>query len=260
MGYFPFFAGIVSGGSGPPEMTNAEKLALPYNTPVGTQVIVTDMGGILQELQAPSSTTGGATANGAGSQDANGVYSERGIHNGHPYYNLLGTDDNTVISAISFNGFIWEVWDSGGTLVLYASIDDTAFPWEATWEILDGLGPLPTFSNISIGELSAGVTSFGAGTPGANKTFTPRGIYEGHPYFNPLGEPDGIGGGSFYWNVIPLKWTIQGGGGANYVSADDVMYPWNASALSWVVEGTGAEPPPTIVRNDVATEANWLTI
>jgi hypothetical protein len=97
-----------------------------------------------EEVAGPSSVL----VSGAGSEEVNGVYTERGTFNGKPYYNLVGEDSDTNIHAI-----VWETatdeWRIRPEDDFYASTSDTTFPWQATnWQIQSGDAPVPTVTEI----------------------------------------------------------------------------------------------------------------
>jgi hypothetical protein len=96
-----------------------------------------------EETQGASSVL----VSGAGSEEANGTYTETGEANGKKYYNKEGSLDD--ISAISWNGIdSWIIWSDGASEI-YQSLDDVEFPWQVTtWNEADGGPPLPTITEI----------------------------------------------------------------------------------------------------------------
>jgi len=98
-----------------------------------------------EETQGSSSVL----VSGAGSEEANGTYTERGEENGKPYYNLVGEADSLSENSIFFGGGRWAISDFQGDLYYEAS-EDVEFPWLVeTWEVSDvGTGPSPTVTEI----------------------------------------------------------------------------------------------------------------
>jgi hypothetical protein len=98
-----------------------------------------------EEVAGPSSVL----VSGAGSEEANGVYTERGEENGKTYYNLVGEADSLSEYSIFFGGGRWAISDFQGDLYYEAS-EDVEFPWLVeTWELSDvGGSPVPTVTEI----------------------------------------------------------------------------------------------------------------
>jgi hypothetical protein len=102
----------------------------------------------------PEPTTFNAViVSGAGVLALNGTYTERGIFQGKPYYNLVDWPDNEMSNAISFleGDMTWYIWslDDGG---YYASYDNNSqFPWEGTpWVTANGFDPAPTLTPTNV--------------------------------------------------------------------------------------------------------------
>lgn len=101
------------------------------------------------------------TVSGAGSTAANNFY----------YYNGEINDKGSYIATnhtIAWTGGEWNLTDSTGTL-LYTSLDNTDYPWEAVWTVSSGVSPAPTVTRgigIIIGgcELTLGTASYNATT------------------------------------------------------------------------------------------------
>ncbi len=90
-----------------------------------------------------------AEVTGAGTSSAIGIYTERGIFNGKNYYNLEGEIDSTANNAIFTNGFgIWRMSNAAGTL-LYSSLNDVPYPWDAPWQVTSGVFPAPVVAEYS---------------------------------------------------------------------------------------------------------------
>jgi len=93
----------------------------------------------------PPAPTGNMIVSGAGSVDANGVYTPRGNYDGKPYYNLLGKPDNLEEWFIRWDD-LWRIdGDPAGDGVLYSSMEDVATPDLVTaWDVTNGQPPAPT--------------------------------------------------------------------------------------------------------------------
>ena len=86
----------------------------------------------------------------------------------------------------------------------------------------------------------------GAGTIAANGTYTKRGVNNGKPYYNLVGEPDTFDIMSVFWD----------GGGAwsitdedtLYTSDEDVAFPWQVTTWSM---SNGNAPVPTLTPANV---------
>ena len=243
-------------------VTNAEKLSLPLSTPVGQLVTVTDweaagLSGPNQQLQAPSTAITACFVSGCGSTDVIGIYTQNGTNNSKPYYNILGQGDSVTDYAIVNDGSKWQITNGAGE-ARYESADNPALPASATWVRVPGFGtdPAPTVTSVTQGELDAGVLVSGAGTATSN------GVFAGLP-----------NGGLFVDSIVPsvsdsgltLQWAAIYGvgsifdasiGDTTYNAIGSVAFPWQ---LAWSVLA-GDSPTPSVQRDDIAAEANWLTI
>lgn len=136
------FRALVTRGSvvaGPLSVLNVEKLSLPANTAVGTQVQVTD----------------GLYISGAGT--SNGLYIENGSVASRPQYTLSGG----ILAAVSWSGAQWVIL-SEDELNQYVSDDDVAFPWlVTTWATDEGSLPLPTLTHPAVQQLASPSTAQG---------------------------------------------------------------------------------------------------
>jgi hypothetical protein len=89
--------------------------------------------------------TGNIVVSGAGSVDANGVYSPRGEFGGKPYYNLIEKPDNIDEWFIRWEDNWIIEGDPAGDGFLYTSTEDVATPDLVTaWGVTNGLAPAPT--------------------------------------------------------------------------------------------------------------------
>jgi predicted butyrate kinase (DUF1464 family) len=85
---------------------------------------------------------------GAGTISANGTYTERGVNDGKPYYNLVGASDTFDINSVYWGG---EAWGITGEDPLYTSDEDVAFPWQVvTWSMSSGDAPAPTLTPATV--------------------------------------------------------------------------------------------------------------
>jgi hypothetical protein len=97
------------------------------------------------EIAGPSSVL----VSGAGSEEANGTYTERGEVNGRSYYNLVGESDFPTEYSIYWQGDRWAITDFQGDFYYEANVDVES-PWLVeAWELSDiGTGPVPTVTEI----------------------------------------------------------------------------------------------------------------
>ena len=193
---------------------------------------------------------------GAGTAEANGIYTERGTNLGRPAYTLLGIQGfDEFLASIAWNGEGWAIHDTNGNSG-YVSLEDVAFPWLVTsWTPFDDLAPAPTATSITQGELDAGVTVAGAGTSDANAIYTKRGVGPngGEPIYNKVGEANSNFSSIFDSNGGGSSWVIADGSGNAYYDATTVR----ALPTGVYVVDAGSPPSPTVTRNDIASEANW---
>jgi hypothetical protein len=84
----------------------------------------------------------------AGTISANGAYTERGVNDEKPYYNLVGADDAFDINSVYWAGDAWVIADNDP---LYTSDEDVAFPWQVTtWSMSNGDAPAPTLTPATV--------------------------------------------------------------------------------------------------------------
>jgi hypothetical protein len=191
---------------------------------------------------------------GAGTPEADGIYTERGVANGKPYYNLLGQADAPTTYAIYWDDITlqWHLSDSTPGNANYDSWGGEALPWLTTHPWVDDAAsaPAPTFTPVTAGEFDAGVRMSGAGTATAN------GVIAG-PVFHESGDDPNV----YQWRVGDLVarhsgvyWGLGDVVNGLYFSAQAVAAPWLITDLA---PDDGIAPAPTVIRNDVAAEANW---
>lgn len=88
----------------------------------------------------------------------------------------------------------------------------------------------------------------GAGTALANGSYTARGMRNGKPYYNLLGQPDSNADDVIQWDGA--QWVILGVGLAEYyVSPDNVAFPWLATFVSGAL---GVDPAPAVTSTNAA--------
>jgi hypothetical protein len=101
---------------------------------------------------------------------------------------------------------------------------------------------------------SSSVLVSGAGEGAANGTYTYRGEESGKPYYNLVGEANGIGESSIYWDGT--QWTISDNG--FYVSSEDTEFPWLVTTWQFL---NGEEPAPTVTEIPAASPiSNYYTL
>jgi hypothetical protein len=168
-----------------------------------------------------------------------GIYTERGEHQGQPYYNLLGESSDAFINSLTAdaNGFYY-LADGGGS-ELFSTTAPSAVPWGDIWQN-SIIIPTP----ITQGELDAGVTVSGAGQPDVNGNFTANVTVSGGPIY----PENGIVSKTSIWNVYGYGDPYEGGSGA---------FPWEST---FAVAGNAVSPAPTVTRNDLASLASWTQI
>lgn len=197
----------------------------------------------------------------------NGEWTRRGIYNGKPYYRKV--EDESIGDPFSNANERFIFWLSGswrmkrtGEFTAYVSYEDTTSPdLVTTWFIEEtsetstptvSLTPASvTITSVSEGELNAGATITDAGSQIVNKIYISNGQNEGRPHRTSL---DGLS--SITWVNY---WKVLSEGDANYedinINLDNFANPWEVN--QWTNADAGVNPPPTVVRNDVASEKNW---
>lgn len=181
-----------------------------------------------------------------GANEASGVYTKRGTTGGKDYYNLLGTADgtHTGISWDNLGGVLgvgWGIYSTEGHL-LYYSLDDTTYPWQATtWVRSEGTGNANIVGDIfsmTAGEVVAGIenTNIDGGFP--TTLLIRNGEANGRPSYSQLNPPA----------TEIMSWDGTQWSGSGNTSSNDVGVP-PSDATSW-----GKAP---VNRNDIASLANW---
>ena len=185
-------------------LTNADKLLLPANTPVGTRVDVTD----------------GFYLSGFGDV-TDGYWYQEGTLNGKPFYRKHGLINDSSVAYDSGRWFIY-AGDDGGSVENAASGNE-ASPWLASWPTALFINPAPQILVAPSTALGGVFVSGG----------TQDGIYirlQGAPKdrFILLGAVEDF---SIFWHVALALWIIADGksGEALYYSSSNVAAPDLAS-------------------------------
>jgi hypothetical protein len=223
----------------------------------------------VQQLVAPSTEQGGVFVS-DGTQD--GIYIIGDNYNGRPRLNLLGSALNGESQSITWNAFgfanKWTIFNADEGDPLYYSLSNVATPDLATnWKNASDDSPASiTVTSVAQGKLDAGVQVTGAGTSSYNAPYSNRGISGSKAWFfyNKVGEattdPD---------DVPPAhciardedEWIINGVVGVSgYATEDDPNPYWFPFDDPVYVLQSGSAPAPTVTRNDVCSEANWINI
>lgn len=76
--------------------------------------------------------------------EVNGTYTLRGVYNYRPYYNLVGSPDSPDAEAMTFLGN-WCITDIN-TDVMYTSYGTSIYPWQSTWDSVNGISAFATLT------------------------------------------------------------------------------------------------------------------
>lgn len=235
--------------------------------PFGVTPAPTTILGAIQQLAAPS-TAQGAVAVFGGIQ--NGIYPKRGLNGGKSYFNLLGADDDPNGTAISWNDGLnrWYIQLDGDDTYYYSESNVATPDLASNWKYAqDGMGPFGlafagdpapiTVTSVSVGELNAGATIAGAGTPEANGVLVGPTVAAGDPGNYGIGDVIGAtpNGNRAFFNGT--EWSVGAIYFGGYSSTQNRAFPWQLTDL---IPDDGDAPAPTVTRNDVATEANWVPV
>lgn len=89
---------------------------------------------------------------GAGTEAANGTYTYRGQYEGKPFYTLEGqvTPTDPSLDESSITWLAGTTWGIGNASGLYASDDDTDYPWQGTFTASNGDLPAPTLTAVPV--------------------------------------------------------------------------------------------------------------
>lgn len=191
-------------------LLNVQKLSLPANTPVGTQVSVTDGFVISGSIDASDGS------------DPNGLYVASGSSNGKTkYIQAVG------IHYVEWQGSLWILFNPN-TEVDAESSEHVAEPWlVASWDNF-GITP-PTLTHPAIQQLAAPSSAQGGifvsgGTQDGVYALGPGGFggSSSKQIFTPLGDNDT----HIYWDDDASRWYfVFQGGDPVYYSLSDVASP-----------------------------------
>lgn len=202
----------------------------------------------------------------SGSDGVDGVYTQRGVHNARPFYNLHSVADDAVTNAISWNGSEWDIYL--GSLSKHLSLDDVPRPdLVTTWTENNHLTPTVTHSPGQVtgagyqvvqdddgltytfngdigGDTKAGLWVAGASeSPQWNGAYTRdagTGDYNGINNAKVVTPVDGL------WSM-ETDYAAQSAGIGTSYAWDELNNPWVA----------GHGDPPTVTRNPIASLDNW---
>lgn len=88
---------------------------------------------------------------GAGTCEANGLYTFRGTNDGKPYYNLIGKpDDVTAFSIVWAEGGAWVITGGGAfpDYLYYAEENVPTPDLVSEWFVFNGAAPVPTVATV----------------------------------------------------------------------------------------------------------------
>lgn len=210
-------------------------LSLPSDTPVGTQVNVTDA------FQFSGAVGGSA-----------GFYYPYGTDSGKVKYQLAGGLPDQDRTQWDSAEVAWLVVNNGE--LHFFSTDDVEFPWlVTTWQASSGSGT-PTTINPVLQELQTpstaqgGVFATGAGDAAFSGIYTVRGTSNTKPFYNLLNQGDEPGVSGIDWRalggILGTGWAITDDSGTiGYYSVDAVATP--DLATTWI-SLTASNPAPTV--------------
>ena len=123
------------------------------------------------------SSPAGIMVSGAGVSNANGLYTEAGVYAGAPYY--VNSNSYQIYLASSAGGaWLIELDGPAGPGAVYETNEIyLSSPVDGTWIAPYGDTPVPTVERAYSPIVS------GAGTAGANGTYTYDGVYNNYPYY-----------------------------------------------------------------------------
>lgn len=184
-------------------MLNAQKLGLAANTPVETQVQVTD----------------GFVVSGATIPGGNRFYFANGSFDSHTLYTQVGWTDGDDDWKVYWDTDHWVVGTANDASDVASP--GGAEPWLATWSA-------PTLTHPAVQQLAAPSTAQGGvfvsgGTQ--DGIYSKRGTANGRDYGNLLGTSDDNTSSSYTWDGVD-RWRIFDVGGETlYYSLSDVATP-----------------------------------
>jgi hypothetical protein len=228
--------------------------------PIGYPYPLTLTHPAVQQLAAPSTEQGGVFV------PELGIYTIRGQFGGKSWYGLLGQEVSAGDAySVTWATDRWFIYDNAGD-PLYYSLSDVATPDLASnWKNASDDSPASiTVTSVTQGELDAGVTVVGAGTASisglveVDGQYSKTGNFNSEPFYNLIGHSVNVNQHSIwsagesdpYWSIADSE-DIGG-----FTGFPGTVFPWQPT---W--GATDSNPPaPTVTRNDVASEANWINI
>lgn len=214
--------------------------------------VIQDSDGLTYRYNGPSATEGTQVI-GAGTAAVNGVYTERGFFGDADYFNLVGQPSDPTHYALEAHSGIWYINDSIGG-VSYSTPGDEEYPWEVpSWNAQLGAEPPPEIFGTTLGELNAGITLAGAGSTDANGIVTVTAAEENNRfvYNDTILTELGI-----TVHRIAGQWIVTFHGANLYRTGVTSAFPWEAA---WIAID-GDLPVPTVTRNDIVSDLNWIAL
>jgi len=124
------------------------------------------------------SSPAGIMVSGAGLSAANGLYTYGGTYSGAPYYVNTLNDYQIYLSAPVNGTWVIELEGPNGSTGVYETNEtNLTSPVDGTWTAPYGDTPVPTVERAYSPVVS------GAGSAGANGTYTYGGVYNNYPYY-----------------------------------------------------------------------------
>lgn len=198
-------------------LTNVQKLSLPANTPVGTQVSVSD-GFVVSGA--------GVGANGLPLDDfyapLQGVtFGGKQVYRAKTLASAGGLTNHVIYTGASW--LFSDTPDDTGDYGQIAAEGNEDYPWQANWSV--ATPTVPTLTHPAVQELAAPSTAQGGvfvsgGTQ--DGIYTKRGTTAGKDYFNLLEAPNDLGFSEIFW----------GGGKWNITDADSEFAYYSTSVVA----------------------------
>jgi hypothetical protein len=171
-------------------LTNAQKLSLPANTAVGTQVKVSD-GFVVSGSDATSFVL-------------TGFWFQTGTQSGKPTYGKVG-QDSAFSSAYYELGSNWWLDNENSVGAINAASGSEDYPWLADWSVSgDIVLTYPAVQQLTAPSSAQGGVFVSGGTQ--NGIYTKRGTHASKSYFNLIGFPDDDGSNVFAYAFL---WTTD---------------------------------------------------
>ena len=176
---------------------------------------------------------------------------------------------SNVVAAYGLNNFNPAGYSEGLAFAVEGSNDNgsapfaTAAPYPADFVGFQGDAGSPPFLQSAWGDqnsntndliqsasarptlqITSSVLVSGAGTAAANGTYTYRGQFNGHAYYNLLGQPDSTANSGIAWTALDLWRVNSSSGELLYFSDGDSSFPWQQT----FIESAGDSPAPTVTQ------------